>query len=157
MSRAGVGLCLPPSLSTAIQRRKGGLKKGDEEREKEHPRKCRCTSSTGKWPQRGCEGESESGAFMATQRSGYTCRAMQAVFFMHKREGGRWRHLDRSARDAYPPHSLLSNYVWCSASLPVCLCATLCHNRSVWRFSNHLPFNMTVFLHCLQIQHTQSS
>lgn len=25
---------------------------------------------------------------MAVQRSGSTCRAMQAVFFMHKREGG---------------------------------------------------------------------
>ena len=58
----------------------------------------------------------------AAQRSGSTCRAMQAVFFMHKREGGGGREGGGDTgtevpHAAYPPPSLLSNYrlMFCNA------------------------------------------
>ena len=136
MSWAGAFLWLPPSPLTAIQRWRKRVKQKkkkrneegerEKEREKEHPRKCLCcdASSTGKWPQRRCEGESESGAW---RHSALVVPAGQCKLFslcIKEKEGGGDIETE-VPHTAYPqPESFVYLSVWCSVK-PTCLCLQL--------------------------------
>ena len=134
MSRAGACLWLPPSLLTAIQRwrKRVKQKKRETRRERERERTPQevpllrrklyrevTAEKVWRWKWKRC---------VAAQRSGSTCRAMQAVFFMHKREGGRKGGWERGGdtetevpHTAYPqPESFVYLSVWCSVK-PTCL------------------------------------
>lgn len=115
------------------------FKKGDEEREKEHPRKCRCccdAGSTGKWPQRRCEGESESGAW---RHSALVVPAGQCKLFslcIKEKEGGR-EGGEETPRQKYhtrhihnPVFRPTISLIFCNAYLSVSL-PDFCHNLSV--------------------------